>query len=38
MEHKHDHAANEETHIDPVCGMAVTPATAAGSHEYKAKT
>ena len=38
MEHKHDHAASEETHMDPVCGMTVTPATAAGSHEYKAKT
>jgi Cu+-exporting ATPase len=24
--------------IDPVCGMEVDPATAAGSHEYKGTT
>src|SRR3972149_741170 len=38
MEHKHNHAANEETHMDPFGGMSVPPATAAGSHEYKTKT
>ncbi|MGE0883762.1 MAG: heavy metal translocating P-type ATPase [Blastocatellales bacterium] len=27
-----------ETHIDPVCGMTVNPATAAGKHEHKGKT
>ncbi len=27
-----------ETHIDPVCGMTVNPATAAGKHEYSGKT
>src|SRR5690242_21120471 len=26
------------THIDPVCGMAVDPATAAGQFEYKGTT
>lgn len=27
-----------ETHIDPVCGMSVDPATAAGKHDHKVKT
>ena len=27
-----------ETHIDPVCGMTVNPATAAGKHDYQGKT
>ncbi len=27
-----------ETHIDPVCGMTVNAATAAGKHEYNGKT
>jgi len=29
--------AETETHIDPVCGMTVNPATAAGKHEHKGK-
>jgi Cu+-exporting ATPase len=31
-------AATEATAIDPVCGMTVQPATAAGSYEYQGKT
>jgi len=31
-------AAQAEAQIDPVCGMTVDPATAAGSHEYKGQT
>jgi Cu+-exporting ATPase len=31
-------AATEAASIDPVCGMTVQPATAAGSHEYQGKT
>ena len=31
-------AAAGETHRDPVCGMMVAPATAAGSHEYGGTT
>ena len=27
-----------ETHIDPVCGMTVQPATAAGKHDHQGKT
>ncbi|MBL8170149.1 MAG: YHS domain-containing protein, partial [Acidobacteria bacterium] len=27
-----------ETHIDPVCGMTVQPATAAGKHDHQDKT
>ena len=27
-----------QTHKDPVCGMEVTPETAAGKSEYKGKT
>ena len=27
-----------ETHIDPVCGMTVNPATAAGKHDHNSKT
>ncbi len=27
-----------ETHVDPVCGMTVEPATAAGKHEHRGKT
>ncbi len=30
--------ANEQTYIDPVCGMTVTPSGAAGSHEHKGTT
>ncbi|MBS1789989.1 MAG: heavy metal translocating P-type ATPase [Acidobacteria bacterium] len=30
--------AAAETHIDPVCGMTVNPATAAGKHDYEGKT
>ena len=35
MTHMSSHA---ESDIDPVCGMKVDPATAAGHHEYQAKT
>ena len=35
MEHKHEAEAGERTQIDPVCGMAVTAKSAAGSYEYK---
>ncbi len=31
-------AVQTETHIDPVCGMTVDPATAAGKHEHKGTT
>ncbi len=31
-------AAQAEAQIDPVCGMTVDPATAAGSHEYQGQT
>jgi Cu+-exporting ATPase len=34
--HEHHHSAASE--IDPVCGMAVNPETAAGQFEYKGKT
>ena len=30
--------ANEQTYIDPVCGMTVTPSDAAGNYEYKGAT
>ena len=30
--------ASTEIHIDPICGMTVTPATAAGKHEHFGKT
>jgi P-type Cu+ transporter len=32
------HAETATAHTDPVCGMAVDPADAAGSHEYNGKT
>src|SRR5687768_15267385 len=32
------HAAKEKSVVDPVCGMTVNPATAAGSFEYKGDT
>ena len=39
--HRVPHGGNEapgKSHIDPVCGMSVTPTTAAGKHEYNGKS
>lgn len=38
MEHPHEHKSDEPAHIDPVCGMTVTPSSAAGSYEHKGTT
>ena len=40
MSHSHsrDRPASTVEHIDPVCGMAVDPAEAAGSYEYRGRT
>ena len=33
-----EHSVAEETRLDPVCGMEVAPADAAGSFEYRGHT
>lgn len=38
MEQSRTSITGEQTYVDPVCGMTVTPATAAGSYEYKGTT
>ncbi len=38
MQHTNASLTEEETHIDPVCGMTVTATTAAGKYDYKGKT
>ena len=38
-EHHHDHAAHDTGKVvDPVCGMTIDPATAAGKSEYRGET
>ncbi len=37
-EHRHGHIATAAAHIDPICGMTVDPARAAGSSEYRGQT
>jgi Cu+-exporting ATPase len=38
MSHAHVEPVSSVEHIDPVCGMTVDPADAAGSYEYQGKT